>query len=317
MIFLSGLEKKILLTTFLARCECFPFLSRSLWLPEHLEVDSSESGCRRCLWTIDVISNKEVITDFSFRGLNDSSSARADLVWSTENMRCEMKRLRPGVWALSAQTAAYFPHLSAVSGPRGNCSYVWERERISPGSTYKYCNLLCSVHLEPLRTCLLEIIHLWRYRRSWSATHVLSHVSLRTCYLFFWSFLFWHFVLSASPSFSPLLACFSFLLPSPSLHIYVSPASGCSRADIDPWFGSVPDPAACADQPSANLLLISCRDEAIAFFFLFFCLHISLDQWRIISTRSISALQWSHLRIWTNTNCEVGMFYQGTWDTGL
>lgn len=108
------------------------------------------------------------------------------------------------------------------------------RERISPGSTYKYCNLLCGVHLEPLRTCLLEIIHLWRYRRSWSATHVLSHVSLRTCYLFSWSFLFWRFLYLHLPH--------SFLSSpvSPSLHIYVSPASGCSRADTRPvvWFCS-------------------------------------------------------------------------------
>lgn len=31
-------------------------------------------------------------------------------------------------------------------------------------------------------------------------------------------------------------------------------------------------------------------------FFFFFFLHVAFDEWRIISTRSISALQWSHLR---------------------
>lgn len=69
--------------------------------------------------------------------------------------------------------------------------------------------------------------------------------------------------------------CISLILSSPRLflrpRISTSPRPLGAVGPIQgPWFGSVPDPAACADRPSANLLLISCRDEAIAFFFSFF-----------------------------------------------
>lgn len=95
------------------------------------------------------------------------------------------------------------------------------------------------------------------------------------------------------PSVSPSLS------HSISACVRLQPA-GAVRANTDQPFGPIPNPPACADRPSTNLLLISWRDEAIAPF-----LRIACDEWRLISTRSISALQWSHLCVWTNTNCEL------------
>lgn len=56
-----------------------------------------------------------------------------------------------------------------------------------------------------------------------------------------------------------------FLLPIPSVSAYahLQPA-GAVRANTDQPFGPIPNPPACADRPSTNLLLISWRDEVIA-----------------------------------------------------
>lgn len=108
-----------------------------------------------------------------------------------------------------------------------------------------------------------------------------------------------------------LSVCLAVSVSALSTYVCIWPL-GAVRANIDLWFGGVPDPPACTARPSANLLLISWKDEAIALF-----LHIAFDEWRIISTRSISLLQWSHLCIWTNTNCEPWMFYQETRDIWL
>lgn len=51
---------------------------------------------------------------------------------------------------LSAQTAAYFPHLSAVSSPRGNCSYVWEKRSLQ-------------VHYTNTVTC--SVLYIWSHSK--------------------------------------------------------------------------------------------------------------------------------------------------------
>lgn len=69
-----------------------------------------------------------------------------------------MKRWRKRCLAPKHPDCSIFPIFVSWEQPQRKL-LISLGEKISPGSLYKYCNLLCTVHLEPLRTYLLEIIH--------------------------------------------------------------------------------------------------------------------------------------------------------------
>lgn len=93
-------------------------------------------------------------------------------------------------------------------------------------------------------------------------------------FLFVVFFHLYKFFLSLFPSFLRFPSLFvSPSLLSVSTYVRLSPLAAV-RADADLRFGPNPDPPAGVDGPSANLLLISRRDEAIAPF----SLHIAFDE---------------------------------------
>lgn len=97
--------------------------------------------CLRCIFQQ---TSKRQMTDFLFRNepflhVNELILSFSELAhfkmstetikrWSEWNIWACRVRWR-GVWTLRTQTAAYFPHLSAVSSLWGNCSYVWVRRK--------------------------------------------------------------------------------------------------------------------------------------------------------------------------------------------
>lgn len=230
-------------------------------------------------------------------------------------MDCEKKRLRRGVWPVAGR----LQHISHICQPWATSeeiAHMSERADLS------------GVHCANTVTC--SVLYIWSHSEpaywklfitSDGGETDMSHVfSLMCCKQTSYFEIFWglsqdlqelfclYSVLSTECLTFILLPVFSSVSPSRSHSVFAYVClrpPGAFRANTDQRFGPVPyPPPACADRPNANLLLISCRDEAIALF-----LRIACDDWSLISTRSISALQWSHL-----DKHQLWMFYLEGWD---
>lgn len=125
---------------------------------------------------------------------------------------------RRGAWS---QTAAYFPHLSAVSSPWGNCSYVWER-----GSLQLYCS----------NTVTCSFLYIWSHskhaywklfitsdKRNWYVAHVSTVLRQKSYQVFENISLNLHLLF---PTISFSLSCISLCMPLTSVQskpIYCRP----------------------------------------------------------------------------------------------